>query len=91
MIWTVVYKVPLSHSLMPDRSLEEIGLGSSARSVIYAISALPFVGFVIGGNYMMRRSTETRRLGRRLMIYAVGVHLVYTFCVCPVAALWATA
>ena len=74
---------------MPERSLEEIGLGATARSVIYAISTLPLVGFVIGGNYMMRRNLETRRFGRRLLRFAIGVHVVYTFCVCPVAALWA--
>ena len=76
---------------MPDRSLDDIGLGGAARSAIYAISTLPFVGFVIGSNYSVRRNQETRRFGRRLLIFAVGVHLVYTFCICPVAAIWATA
>lgn len=74
---------------MPDRSLDAIGLGATTRSVIYAISTLPLVGFVIGGNYAMRRNLETRRFGRRLLIFAVGVHAIYTFCICPVAALWA--
>jgi hypothetical protein len=68
---------------MADLSLDEIGLGSTPRSVIYAISILPLVGFVIGANYAVRRNTATRRFGRRLLRYAVAVHVFYTLCVCP--------
>lgn len=70
-------------------SLEEIGLGAGVRSVIYAISLLPFVGLVIGMNYSVRRNTATRVFGRRLLSFAIMLHVFYTLCVCPAAMAWA--
>lgn len=74
-----------------DWSLEEVGLGRTARFVIYAISVLPFVGFVIGLNYSFRKNTATRALGRRLISWAMALHVFYTFCICPAAMAWALA
>lgn len=72
-----------------DYPLAEIGLGGIVPPILYGISTLPFVGLVIGGTYALRRNTATRQLGRRLLLYAILLHLAYLLCVCPAAAAWA--
>jgi|GEM_PF-6159777 len=68
---------------MPQRPLEEIGLGRGTQSVLYALSFFPFVGLVIGGSYWMRKSIATRQLGRQLFMFTLVLHTLYLFCVCP--------
>jgi hypothetical protein len=53
------------------------------------ISLLPFVGLVIGLNYAFRRNAATRVLGWRLLFFALALHALYFFCVCPAALIWA--
>lgn len=65
--------------------LEAIGLGKTAQLIIYAISLLPFVGFVIGSNYSLRYNAATRQFGRRLLMMSVAVHAFYFLCLCPTA------
>jgi hypothetical protein len=74
---------------MPTRELDEIGLGRQARTLIYGISLLPFVGLVIGVSYAARRNAATRRFGRRLLSFAFALHGIYLFCLCPAATYWA--
>jgi hypothetical protein len=75
---------------MPNRPLDEIGLGHTPRRVIYLISVLPIVGLVIGLSYATRRNAATRSYGRGLLWYAILLHLVYLFCLCPMLLIWAT-
>lgn len=72
-----------------DLPLEAIGLGQAVQRVLYLISLLPFVGFVIGGNYAMRRNAATRQLGRRLLRFTLLLHSFYMLCLCPAALLLA--
>lgn len=73
---------------MPDRPLYEIGLGTPQRAVIYAISFLPLVGLVIGASYWSRRNHATRQFGRQLFMFALLLHVLYTFLLCTFAAGW---
>ncbi|MFP4321975.1 MAG: hypothetical protein ACLFTK_05925 [Anaerolineales bacterium] len=73
---------------MPDRPLHEIGLGNIAQAGLYFISLLPFVGIIIGASYTARRNAATRRLGWRLLTFALVLHGVYTLCICPLLLAW---
>lgn len=68
-----------------DLPLDAIGLSGGIRFVLYLVSLLPFVGFVIGGNYSLRKNAATRQLGRRLLLYAFVLHGFYLTCLCPAA------
>jgi len=72
-----------------DLSLEAIGLNKRARTALFLITLLPFVGFVIGINYSFRRNAATRQLGRRLVGFAIVIHGIYAFCICPTLMVWA--
>lgn len=72
-----------------DLPLEAIGLSKRARTALFLMALLPFVGFVIGVNYSFRRNAATRQLGRRLVGFAIVIHSIYAFCVCPAMMIWA--
>lgn len=72
-----------------DLDLDQIGLGKPVRTILYAISVLPFVGLVIGINYAFRRNAATRKLGWRLFYFALALHVFYTVCICPAMMIWA--
>lgn len=72
-----------------DLPLEEIGLGKSVQSTLFALSFLPLVGLVIGSSYAIRRNTATRQFGRKLLGYSLILHVFYGGCVCPALLVWA--
>jgi hypothetical protein len=66
-------------------SLAEIGLGRPAQAILYLISCLPLVGFIIGSSYTLRQNHHTRNLGFRLLLWASLIHAAYVVCGCPLA------
>jgi hypothetical protein len=68
---------------MSNRTLGEIGLGNTPQTVIFLISLLPLVGLVIGASYSARRNAATRQFGRRLLLFAMALHVFYLACICP--------
>lgn len=65
-------------------SAKEIGLGPGVQAVLFLISIFPFVGIVIGANYMVRDNAATRQLGQRLLMFASGIHFFYLCILCPI-------
>lgn len=65
-----------------ERRLSEVGLGRRVQLILYGLTLLPFIGFIIGTSYSARRHKATRVLGWRLLYLTMFWHSLYLAALC---------